>query len=543
MLNAENIYFLSIYLLTGMLTVMIIFNSFIWYSTRDKVIGYHLLYMIAAMGMIVNKLIAISRGQYYESFSHDSWGDNLISTILAIPYTFFCYEGFNVRNGTRLLRYSWYQIFILNSFHLLVVIIVGIAGVKDYQKTPAGGILLMIIFVATLFLIFNALLIKNKSRFQKFLISGVIFFTAMLLFAALQENYYKYPIINGRSGFFLAIAGEMLFFALASAQRIKDIFSEAEQMKTGVYKQQLETEQVINYFTASISDKNNIDELMWDVVKNCISKLGFEDCVIYLADDEQKVLTQKAAWGPKTKEENKITNPLKIPFGSGIVGHVARNDKAEIIADTTLDKRYISDDASRPSEISVPIGYDGKVLGVIDSEHSQKNFYTQRHLHLLTTIATLLSGRIVKIRAEQLAKEKEIEVLTLRSINYQYQLEIEQVTHFFSQTISQKETVDEMLWDVSKNLIGKLGFEDCMIYLWNEDKTMLLQKAGYGPKGAMHSEADKNKYHVPKGKGIVGAAAATKQNLLVNDTSQDSRYFTADEKIRLSELCVPIIRQ
>jgi putative methionine-R-sulfoxide reductase with GAF domain/ligand-binding sensor domain-containing protein len=318
--------------------------------------------------------------------------------------------------------------------------------------------------------------------------------------------------------------------------------TELQKIKAANYQSKLETEQVINYFTASISDKNNIDDLLWDVAKNCISKLGFEDCVIYLADDEQKTLTQKAAWGPKTNEENKITNPLKISFGAGITGTVASNNKAEIIPDTTLDKRYIADDASRPSEICVPVSYHEKVLGVIDSEHSQKNFYTEWHLHLLTTISTLLAERIIKIRAQELAREKEIEVLTLRAANYQYQLETEQVAHFFSQTISQKETIDEMLEDVSKNLIGKLGFEDCMIYLWNDDKTILLQKAGYGPKGDMQAETDKHKYHVPAGRGIVGATAATKQSLLVNDTSQDSRYFTADEKIRLSELCVPIIR-
>jgi len=94
---------------------------------------------------------------------------------------------------------------------------------------------------------------------------------------------------------------------------------------------------------------------------------------------------------------------------------------------------------------------------------------------------------------------------------------------------------------VSKNLIGKLDFEDCMIYLWNEDKTVLLQKAGYGNKGSMQNEIDKNIYHVPKGKGIVGAAAETGQYILVNDTSLDKRYFSADGKIMMSELCVPIL--
>lgn len=98
-----------------------------------------------------------------------------------------------------------------------------------------------------------------------------------------------------------------------------------------------------------------------------------------------------------------------------------------------------------------------------------------------------------------------------------------------------------MLWDVSKNLIGKLGFEECMIYLWNDDKTVLIQRAGYGLKGDMRIGENKNMYHIPKGKGIVGAAAESRECILVNDTSKDPRYFSADEKIMFSELCVPVI--
>jgi two-component system, LytTR family, sensor kinase len=272
-----------------------------------------------------------------------------------------------------------------------------------------------------------------------------------------------------------------------------------------------------------------------------ISKLGFEDCVIYLADDEKKVLIQKAAWGPKTTEGNIIANPIKILFGKGIVGSVALNNKAEIINDTSMDSRYIVDDVNRLSEISVPIKSDDKVLGVIDSENSKKDFYTEKHLQILVTIASLIANRIVTIKASQLAKEKEIEVLSLKASNFQYQLEVEKIVTFFATAISSHHSVDDLLWDISKNLIGQLGFEDCMIYLWNEDKTILLQKAGYGIKGSMQNDVNKEIYHVPKGKGIVGAAVESRLYILANDTSLDKRYYSADGKVQLSELCVPII--
>ncbi len=190
--------------------------------------------------------------------------------------------------------------------------------------------------------------------------------------------------------------------------------TELQKLKADNYQYQLEIEQVVNYFASSISQKDSIDELLWDVARNCIARLGFEDCVIYLADEERQVLVQKAAWGHKTTSENNIVNPIEIPVGTGIVGTVAETGKGEIVADTSKDTRYLVDDEVRLSEITVPIIENGKVIGVIDSEHPQKGFYTDRHLQILLTIASLCADKMDKIRAGQLTREKEIELLKLQ---------------------------------------------------------------------------------------------------------------------------------
>lgn len=209
----------------------------------------------------------------------------------------------------------------------------------------------------------------------------------------------------------------LLFFLLkkrvANIKKEEARKTELQTIKANSYQLQLEVEKVISYFASSISDKNTVEEILWDVAKNCIAKLGFEDCVIYLIDKDKKVLIQKAAWGPKTTEENKIINPLEIPFHKGIVGSVAVSGKAEIINDTTNDTRYIIDDAARFSEICVPILDHDEVIGVIDSENIRKDFYTNRHLQILTTIASLCSDKIKKVTAENIAREKEIEVIKL----------------------------------------------------------------------------------------------------------------------------------
>ncbi len=170
-------------------------------------------------------------------------------------------------------------------------------------------------------------------------------------------------------------------------------------------EEELEAEQAINYFASSIYSQSTVDAILWDVARNCIGRLQFEDCVVYLLDEKNQTLVQKAAHGPKSPRHYEITRPIEIPIGRGIVGSVAASGRAEIVPDTRKDPRYIVDDAARLSEISVPIIFDGKVLGVIDCEHSALNFFTSKHHSVLTTIASLCANKIVRAKAEE---EKEL---------------------------------------------------------------------------------------------------------------------------------------
>ena len=179
-------------------------------------------------------------------------------------------------------------------------------------------------------------------------------------------------------------------------------------------REELETEVVINYFASQINRHQNTDDMLWDIAKNCISKLNFEDCVIYLKDEGRNILIQKAAWGPKMQRDFTIYNPIEIPVGKGIVGAVAQTGKPELVANTELDKRYIADDAKRLSELAIPLIVDNKVIGVIDSEHSQKNFFKQKHLNILTTVAVLCAAQILRVKAEEEKQKAKIETLENR---------------------------------------------------------------------------------------------------------------------------------
>lgn len=158
----------------------------------------------------------------------------------------------------------------------------------------------------------------------------------------------------------------------------------------------------ILYFTSSLFRQNTEEDILWDIAINCIENLGFVDCVIYLIDEEKQVLVQKAAYGPKNDGDQDIIAPIEIPPGKGIVGSAFLKGEPELISDVSQDTRYILDDEQRFSELAVPIiTAEGKVLGVIDSEHPDKGFFTEMHLKVLTAIASICAIKLIKAKADE----------------------------------------------------------------------------------------------------------------------------------------------
>ncbi|MBO0330973.1 histidine kinase [[Muricauda] lutisoli] len=160
--------------------------------------------------------------------------------------------------------------------------------------------------------------------------------------------------------------------------------------------------------------KENEEDILWDVAKNCISKLEFVDCAIYLVDENENLLVQKAAYHAKSPKDGTLYNPAKIAVGEGITGSVAKTGKPELIPDTSADSRYIVDDNNRLSEICVPIAYEDILYGVIDCEHPVKSFFSERHLKMLSAIASICAIKIKSVRANKRLLEKRRKLIQVR---------------------------------------------------------------------------------------------------------------------------------
>ncbi len=167
--------------------------------------------------------------------------------------------------------------------------------------------------------------------------------------------------------------------------------------------------EMINDVAKSILGKMDIYEIAWEIADNIADYLNTDNCTIYLVDQEQKTLEQIATYSEKV-DIKKAT----FTIGVGVAGTVAKTGKAEIIKNTELEERYVARGANLLSKIAVPIISDGEVIGVIDSEHRKRNYYTKEHQSTLESVAGLVAMQFksaINLRERQLAESKNKELL------------------------------------------------------------------------------------------------------------------------------------
>ncbi len=122
--------------------------------------------------------------------------------------------------------------------------------------------------------------------------------------------------------------------------------------------------------------------------------------------------------------------------------------------------------------------------------------------------------------------------------------ELLKLINSFAVDVLQQSSLNEILWLIADTVIAKLGFDDCVIYLVDHSKQVLLQTAAYGPKIAEYRVISEP-ITIPIGDGIVGACAKHQKPLRIDDTRLDTRYIQDPGLIgyeaRTSELSIPIL--
>lgn len=154
----------------------------------------------------------------------------------------------------------------------------------------------------------------------------------------------------------------------------------------------------------SLNSTTDLDFLLQKIGTAAENLLNSEASAIMLVTDDKKNLFFKVASG----EQAKALRTMTLPIGQGIAGWVAQHLKPEVVNDTKSDPRFAGkfDKASgfiTKSLLCVPMVYRGELVGVVEVLNKKEGKYTDEHIGLLSSLASLASVAITnaKIISEQ----------------------------------------------------------------------------------------------------------------------------------------------
>lgn len=143
---------------------------------------------------------------------------------------------------------------------------------------------------------------------------------------------------------------------------------------------------------------DNEDELINRVTDIIGQNLFPDNFGIFLLDEQSKVLQAHPSYRFFSSEGHGTIN---MSMDKGITGQVARTGKAQRIGNVHQVSEYVEMDDRTNSELSVPIKFKERILGVINAESTRRDAFTDDDERLLITLAGQIATAMEQIRKAQ----------------------------------------------------------------------------------------------------------------------------------------------
>jgi sigma-B regulation protein RsbU (phosphoserine phosphatase) len=166
---------------------------------------------------------------------------------------------------------------------------------------------------------------------------------------------------------------------------------------------QAQTLEVLNEIAvelASILDLNPLLEKVGQLLRRLIDYQMF---AVMLLDEKGDTLITRYAW----RFGYAHAPTRRIPISSGLVGAAVREWRVLNVPDVSKDPRYVPMNPETRSELVVPLFYKGRIIGVLDLEHTRTAFFNDEHERMLSTLASQIAIAIENARLYQAVKRQE----------------------------------------------------------------------------------------------------------------------------------------
>jgi len=131
----------------------------------------------------------------------------------------------------------------------------------------------------------------------------------------------------------------------------------------------------------------NVDDILQTTLREALRAVRTDEGSIMILDPKSNELEIRAWMVHGKFVPDKPHRKLRI--GEGIAGQVVQSTKAYYCVDTANDEKFVVSFTGRQlgSLLSVPITSHGKVIGVINADHSKSDFFSREDIPLLAALA------------------------------------------------------------------------------------------------------------------------------------------------------------
>lgn len=166
---------------------------------------------------------------------------------------------------------------------------------------------------------------------------------------------------------------------------------------------QAQTLTVLNEIAAELTSILELDPLLARIGQLLRRLIDYQMFSIMLLDGKGEVLITRYAW----KFGAAQAPQRRISITQGLVGAAVREWRSISVPDVRKDTRYLEMNPETRSELIVPLFHKGRVIGVLDLEHTRAGFFNDEHLRTLTTMAAQIAIAIENARLYQAVSRQE----------------------------------------------------------------------------------------------------------------------------------------
>jgi PAS domain S-box-containing protein len=285
---------------------------------------------------------------------------------------------------------------------------------------------------------------------------------------------------------------------------------------------------------AAVLDLNSVLDRAAHLVQE---SFGYHHVGLFTLDREQGELVMRAKAGDFT---DLYPPGHRLKPGQGIVGWVGYYGKSLLVNDVSTEPQYVNlypDAVPTRSELSVPIGVGGQVVGVIDVQSPELDAFDEEDAVVMETLAdqsavAIENARLYEAVQQELAERRRAEAVLKRRAA---QLALLNDVSGKIATVLDLDSV----FDRAAHLVQEgFGYHHVGLFTLDRDRGELVMRAKAGDFTDLYPPGHRLKV----GQGIVGWVGQSCESLLANDVSAEPRYVNLypEAVSTRSELSVPV---